>query len=201
MGNIEIVTDDGTSISPSRGAVRCVLGAFALSPGRRLGIDDLVSRVWGIAPPDRADETVTTYVRSVRRALTQAGVPADTLRSHRPRMYSLDLSPKNIDYHIFRSLCAAASEAAARNDPRSAVSSYEAALGKWRGDALSGVESSWAESRRHALEIEWAEVVYALCDQLSDLGDQHAVATWTERIATESVPTDRMILVGIRALC
>ncbi len=195
-----MVAGDGAMIGFPRSAERCVLGAFALSPNRRLSVDDLISHVWDEEPPGQADETLATYVRSVRRALTRAGAPPGTLRSHRPRMYSLDVDPLTVDYHNFRSLCAAAHDAAVRSDPASAARQYRSALDTWTGPALTGVTTQWADRRRHALGQERVETVYRLCQQLELTGAHQDAMTLIEQLAEDTVPTDRLLLLGVETL-
>src|SRR4051794_107508 len=130
---------------------RAVFAALAVHAGRAVGRAELVAAVWGENSPASAEGNVHTYVSNLRRAL-------DPARPHRGATsviesdtagYTLRVRVSDVDTAVFERACADA--ARADDDHASVVESLDAALGLWRGDALSGVPGPLAEAERERL--------------------------------------------------
>jgi DNA-binding SARP family transcriptional activator len=199
MGNVEI-RDGSHSISLPRAGERCVLACLALEAGRRVHVDVLVDRLWGDDPPTGAWNTITSYVRTVRKALETGGGRREWLRSHRPATYQLHIDPDLVDYHRFAALVTQARTMQRDGKPADAAALYQRALALRAGEALGDVTGQWAANRRYAIEQEHLDAVCALYEQQLSIGDYAAVATHGTHLVMDVVPTDRMIVLSIHGL-
>jgi DNA-binding SARP family transcriptional activator len=199
MGNVEVL--DGRRTFPlARAGERCVLATLAMSPGRRVHIDTLIWHIWDDQPPANAERTVASYTRAVRRAIEQSGGQRGWLVSRRPGAYELDVPPELIDYHRFTALVATAHSEERAGRPVEAVARYEQAMGLRRGEALADVTGPWAENCRYAIEQEYLAALCGLYEQQLAIGQFSAVATSATHVIAEVIPTDRMIVLAVRAL-
>lgn len=199
MGNVEIC--DGTRpISLVRAGERCVLASLALEPGRRLNVDTLIDRLWGDEPPAGAGPTIASYVRTVRKAIEDAGGRREWLRNHRPAHYELAADPGLIDYHRFTGLAVRARARQRDGHPADAIALYQQALTLRTAEPLGGVTGRWAADRRYTIELEYLDVVHALYDQQLAVGEYAAVAAHATQLVMDVVPTDRMIAQAVHGL-
>lgn len=199
LGNVEIHHGGGV-VGLARAGERCVLATLALVPRRRVPVDTLVAHLWGDDPPDNAGRTVATYLRTVRRAVAQAGGGRDWLRNHRPGAYELDIEPDLVDYHRFTRLAKVARDRQGAGDGAGAVAAYQQAVALRRGEALAGVTGDWAGNWRWSVEREFVEVLCNLYEQQLSMGAHAEVAANVAGLITQVVPTDRMILLGASGL-
>lgn len=195
LGNVEIASA-GSVFSLSRSAERCVLATLAFNAGRPVGIGTLIDNIWGDDAPAKADETVATHVRAVRRILAQAGGDRQMIRNHRPRAYELRADPSWVDYHRFR---AGIASAARQGDNAEALVAYERALDLWQGEPLAGVAGDWADGRRHALRTEHLDALCALLELRLKLGEYAIVATQARQLVHDYA-TDRVLSLAMRGL-
>ncbi|WP_165942667.1 AfsR/SARP family transcriptional regulator [Micromonospora sp. KC721] len=126
---------------------RAVLVALLVDPNRVVAVNELVERVWGDRPPQRARAVLQGYLSRLRRALD----PVDRLRiCRRHGGYLVEAEPSTVDVHRFRELVTRARLAADRR----AVRLYEQALRLWRGDALATFDTDWCHTVRAGLHQE-----------------------------------------------
>jgi DNA-binding SARP family transcriptional activator len=196
MGDVEL-HDGARPIPLLRAGERGVLASFALEPGRRIHVDTLIERLWGERPPTGAGPTIASYIRTVRKAIEDAGGRREWLRNHRPFAYQLDIEPSLIDYHRFTALISEARTRQRGGKPAAAVASYQQALGLRRAEPLGNVTGQWAVNRRFAIEQEYLEAVYALYERQLTIGEYAAVAIHATELVLNVVPTDRMIVLAI----
>ncbi|MFI5491512.1 tetratricopeptide repeat protein [Actinoplanes sp. NPDC051859] len=135
---------DGQLADLGHARQRNVLGVLLVEAGRRVTVDQLIDRVWGEEPPQRATNALYSYLSRLRRALTAAG--ADIRRE--PGGYLLTVDPQTVDLHRFRTLTALAR--AATSD-RSAAELIGQALDLWRGDPFTGLDTPWLAALRRTL--------------------------------------------------
>lgn len=127
---------------------KSVLAVLAAHVGREVPTDVLIDAVWGEDADPRVKRSIQTYVSNLRRLLGTQVVTGT--RSG----YLLDPAV-TVDWVEFE-------QAAESDDP----ARLETALGLWRGDPFSDVESDWArphvaawtEQRLHAVE-RWSHLV------------------------------------------
>jgi DNA-binding SARP family transcriptional activator len=120
---------------------RAVLATLLLQPGGFVSLDLLTEVLWPGGAPPSAVANVRTDVRSLRRALSVAGVDTDGLRTQ-PSGYALDVAPGDVDMLLFEDRLERARAERDRGDLAAALRGYEAALGLWRGGVLQDLPSS-----------------------------------------------------------
>lgn len=150
---------DGRPLDLGHARQRLVLVALLVDANRTVPVEQLITRVWGQDPPLRAVNTLQTYLARLRRALTGTGVRIER-RSGGYRIPLHDV--RTVDLHRFGDLLAKARAAEHRDE---AAALFERALELWRGEALSGLESSWAaivreglDRQRGAAELDYIDV-------------------------------------------
>ncbi|MGY1454556.1 BTAD domain-containing putative transcriptional regulator [Streptomyces sp. SS8] len=120
---------------------RAVLATLLLQPGAFVSLDMLTEVLWPGGAPRSAVANVRTYVRTLRRALSEAGVATGGL-STRPSGYAFDVAPGDIDLSLFEQRLERARAERESGDDEAALRRYESALGLWRGGVLQDVPSS-----------------------------------------------------------
>jgi DNA-binding SARP family transcriptional activator/tetratricopeptide (TPR) repeat protein len=166
------VGDREIDLGPGR--QRAVFAVLAAHAGRRVGRDELITAVWGDAPPATAAGSVYTYVSGLRRAL-DAGILDSGSGG-----YLLRLEPARLDSGRFQQLRTAAAELLAAGDGPTAAVRLDEALNLWRGDAYATLAGPFLELDRQRL----AELRLAAAEQrarilLDSGGDDGLVAELT----------------------
>jgi DNA-binding SARP family transcriptional activator len=117
-----------------------VLAVLLVDVNQVVSVDQLLSRVWGDAPPRQAKSALYSYVSRLRTALD--GIPI----VRRSGGYVLEADPSSIDLHQFRSLVAG-------GQPGEAVALV-------RGEPFEGLHGTWFDGLRETLagEITAAEL-------------------------------------------
>jgi DNA-binding SARP family transcriptional activator/DNA polymerase III delta prime subunit len=131
-----VVRRDGRSVPVTAAKHRIVLATLLLSANRSVPTSDLIRRVWGDTPPDRAAQTLPVYVMRLRRTLGDPQLIHTT-----PTGYRIDLPPDALDLHRFEALAERGATLAAAEDFPAAAAVYEQALDCWRGTPLADVPS------------------------------------------------------------
>lgn len=124
----------------------CVLASLLLEANATVTVDELVDRVWGDRPPQRAKETLYGYLSRLRTALA-AG--EDVHITRRPAGYLLSVDPDAVDVHRFHRLV---SDARTTTDGETALDMFEQALGLWRGEAFAVLDTPWLNGQRASLD-------------------------------------------------
>lgn len=188
LGGIEAVAGDGRPLDLGPARQRSVLAALLLDAGRAVSTDQLIDRVWGHAPPQRARETLYSYLSRLRRTLP--GGPATLVRG--ADGYELAVAAQAVDVHRFRLLLARGREA---EDDAGAAGPFREALALWRGEPFPGVDTPWFNAARTALgkerlaaELDCADVRLRLGDHaalLTALAERTAAHPLDERLAAQ----------------
>lgn len=161
LGEVQAVVDGQVAdLGPSR--QRCVLVALLVDVNRVVSVDQLMDRVWGDRPPHSGSNALHSYLSRLRKAL---GITI----ARQPGGYVLRADPEAVDLHRYRGL----TERARRSDDATAVVLLDQALALWRGAALSGVETPWADKIRTALHRDRVEAVLDR-NELCFRGGRHA---------------------------
>jgi DNA-binding SARP family transcriptional activator len=198
LGDVEIESA-GAIFRLDRAAERCVLATLAFNAGRVVPLGTLVDHIWGERPPAKAEESVASYVRTVRRMIERAGGGREWISNRRLDGYRLDVDPDVVDHRRFVDLSSTARGLARQADHSRAIDAFERGLRQWRGEALANVTGQWAERRRHRLRWERRQVVYELLDLLLRAGAPETVAGRASDLFEEE-PTERAIALAIRGL-
>jgi DNA-binding SARP family transcriptional activator len=118
---------------------RTVLAVLLVEPGVAVSFDQLVDRVWGPAAPQRARQTLHSYLSRLRGVLGPAGGPPLVRRGHG---CALEVAETAVDVHRFRGLAA---QARAAGDDERAAELWCEALGWWRGAPFADLDSDWLQ--------------------------------------------------------
>ncbi|MBA2896569.1 AfsR/SARP family transcriptional regulator [Nonomuraea soli] len=127
------------------------MATLILRTGQVVSIDRLAEAIWGDHLPPTARNQVVICVSSLRKALADAGAPADLLGTNAPG-YVLNASPDQVDSLHADRLAARARAAEAAGDLAEAAQLFARACGLWRGPILAGMESSFVEGEARRLE-------------------------------------------------
>ncbi|GAA0445907.1 AfsR/SARP family transcriptional regulator [Streptomyces olivaceiscleroticus] len=117
---------------------KLILATLLLSADRVVPVAGLIEAVWGEQPPPTARSQVHICISQLRHKLADV-VPHDRGIETRTYGYVLRTEPGDLDVTVFREQVTAADLAAAHGRPEQAAGLYRAALGLWRGPALSGL--------------------------------------------------------------
>lgn len=174
IGPVELwVEQRRVDLGPAR--QRGILAALLVEPERATSIQLLIDRVWGDSPPGDARGVIYTYIARLRRLLADAtehtGTPVSVHRD--PAGYRIDIGPDMVDLFRFRRLLERARTAPA-DDPRRR-DWLSQALALWRGDALAGLNSDWAERFRESLLPQKYEALTEWADTELGLGRTDSV--------------------------
>jgi predicted ATPase/DNA-binding SARP family transcriptional activator len=135
---------------------RAILTRLALDANTTVSVDRLLDDVWGDAQPTNALNALQVRMSQLRLVLGR-----ETVRATRPG-YVLVMDPAEVD-----ALAVEVTVARARrlidHDPELAIAALAEALGRWRGQAFSGIEAPFAV----AAQARWEELrLGALEDKL-----------------------------------
>ncbi|WP_286246916.1 AfsR/SARP family transcriptional regulator [Streptomyces graminofaciens] len=167
LGGIEAcVGTELVDLGPAR--QRWVLVALLVDANRVVSVDQLIDRLWGERPPQRAKGTLYSYISRLRRTLAPAVSEVRLLRQSGG--YVLAVEASAVDLHRFRGLVA---QAYAAEDESRAVALFEQALRLWRGDGFAALDTPWFNTLREALHRERLAAELDLGDLQLQLG-QHA---------------------------
>jgi DNA-binding SARP family transcriptional activator/tetratricopeptide (TPR) repeat protein len=158
LGPVDIETDDGRVLTPSRRRERCLLGVLLLEPGRVVPAHRLADLLWDGQPPEHARRALYAHVARVRALLAECDA---ALVSHGGG-YLLRVDPGTVDAHQFRELVQTDGATA---DLARRYERLRTALGLWRGPALHNAATDrlrerlcvdLEELRLHAVEESMA---------------------------------------------
>jgi DNA-binding SARP family transcriptional activator/tetratricopeptide (TPR) repeat protein len=149
LGDVRVDVD-GRSIDVGHPRQWCVLAALLVDANRPVPLEQLISRVWSDAAPQRARSAMYTYLSRLRHSLDTAGVVV----SRRRAGYLLAVDPDAVDLHRFNRLVGQARTA--DSDP-AALGRWERALALWRGEAFANLDTPWLAAVRADLARQrWA---------------------------------------------
>ncbi|WP_436497036.1 BTAD domain-containing putative transcriptional regulator [Actinokineospora sp. HUAS TT18] len=136
LGPLEVVAGDAQV--PLGGAKpQALLATLLLDAGRVVSVGRLIEVIWPVEPPATARSVIQTYVKTLRRALSDHGI--DDMIVTRPPGYTANLPAGALDLDAFHGLLAEGRRAAT---PRARSELLDAALALWRGPALAGLGDS-----------------------------------------------------------
>jgi DNA-binding SARP family transcriptional activator len=138
-------THDGRNLDLGRRRTRHLLGLLLLRAGTVIRADRLTQLLWDDEPPPSARASLRTHVARLRRLLDPAVTgPTDLRPTSRDGGYVIDLDPRLVDAHRFRSMV---DSARAVPDHARRSAQLRAALALWRGPLLADVASSRLRDR------------------------------------------------------
>ncbi|MDH2430489.1 BTAD domain-containing putative transcriptional regulator [Sphaerisporangium sp. TRM90804] len=149
LGPVE-VWSQGRQVPIGGAKPRALLAALLLEAGRVVPRERLIEVVWDEKPPSTARQILHTYVASLRRAFTDAGLPP-VIVSHRVG-YLAEVPPQCLDKLVFERHVAEGRAAAREGAHVKARELLQEALALWRGAALDGISDSLLHSEAARLE-------------------------------------------------
>ncbi|MFC0545726.1 AfsR/SARP family transcriptional regulator [Kutzneria chonburiensis] len=163
LGGVD-ATVDGRAAAIGHIRQQHVFAALAIDVNTVVPVDELVDRVWGERPPQRATGTLQSYLTRLRAAgLT-------IVRRSGGYVLTVD-DPLAVDVLLFEHLVERARQA---SEPARAVELFEQAIGLWRGsEALAGLDSPWAVATRELLGRQLLAAELDVADLRLQLG-RHA---------------------------
>ncbi|MFD4637134.1 BTAD domain-containing putative transcriptional regulator [Lentzea sp. NPDC058436] len=176
------VRRDGQDLSLGPARQRAVFAALALRAGSVVSRSELVAAVWGESAPSSAEGSLHTYVSGLRKSLEPGRSRWSTgqLLISGNAGYALRIAPDDCDVFVFERLRELADRKAREGDLSSAARQLDAALGLWRGEALSGVPGPNAERERDRLaELRFGSMERRAEIQLALGADRDLVAELT----------------------
>lgn len=156
LGPVEIRVDEGVR-SAGAAKERCLLAALLLTPGDLIPASTLITRLWGDEPPERARDSLYTYMTRLRHRLEDSGLDATVVS--KAGMYGIRVSPEDVDLHQFRRHRAQARALADDGERNHAVLLLQEADAIWRGRPLHDVPGAWADRTRTTLTHERVDAV------------------------------------------
>ncbi|WP_262284358.1 AfsR/SARP family transcriptional regulator [Micromonospora sp. MA102] len=139
---------DGVWVDLGHARQRSVLAVLLIEANRVVHVDQLLDRVWADHRPQRAVNSLYSYLSRLRSCLAGAeGVGI----SRRSGGYLLTVDPAAVDLHRFRGLVAGTG---AVNDDEAALRRFDEALGLWRGEPFARLDTPWLNETREALTRE-----------------------------------------------
>jgi DNA-binding SARP family transcriptional activator len=130
LGPLEVL-DAGTPLRLGGPRQRAVLAILLGHANEVVPADRLIDDVWEDEPPDTAANVLQGYVSHLRRTLGRHVIAT------RGRDYAISLDEGALDLHRFERLTAGAVAALGEGRAADATADLQAALGLWRGPALS----------------------------------------------------------------
>lgn len=154
LGPLQMMADD-SDIGLGAAKQRAVLAVLLINRNRPVAIDSLLDAAWRGSPPPEARASLHTYVSSLRRLLTNAGVdPTDVLVRAQPG-YRLNVPHTACDIGRFNTEQTEGVRAAAEGRFEQASSHLSAALAEWRGRVLDDLRDfEFVDAFAAALEEE-----------------------------------------------
>ncbi len=145
LGDIELRVD-GRVADVGHARQQCVLVALLVDSDRPVSLDQLLFRVWGDHPPQRARDALYSYLSRLRHVL---GDTSMIVRQHSG--YRVAIDPLAVDLHLFGHLV---QRAHACQDGDTTADLLRQALGLWRGDAFSTLDTPWVNSVRDTVQAQ-----------------------------------------------
>ncbi|MDA0635457.1 BTAD domain-containing putative transcriptional regulator [Nonomuraea sp. MCN248] len=129
---------------------RALLAALLLDAHRVVTVERLMEAIWQDEPPPTARGVLQTYVASLRRAFTAAGLP-NVIGSHRVG-YIAEIPADALDKEVFERLVDQGRQAARGGEHGEAADLFRTALALWRGPALGGIGDTFLRAEAARLE-------------------------------------------------
>ncbi|MBB4951355.1 DNA-binding SARP family transcriptional activator/tetratricopeptide (TPR) repeat protein [Kitasatospora gansuensis] len=195
LGRVGVETADGF-VPAGTAKQSAVLAVLAMTPGRRVGVDHLIDRVWEEHPPPTARSTLYAYLARLRRVL----VPWPELQLLRDGAgYTLTAEPEQIDVHRLRRLAADAERAERDGDRPRSAELLGAAARLW-DSPLAGVPGAWADRMRETLTREYLEIQTSRYRTELGLGRPGPVAAELSPLVAEHPLAEPLVTLLLLAL-
>jgi DNA-binding winged helix-turn-helix (wHTH) protein len=139
--------ETGQRVDVGHARQQCVLAVLLAEANRVVTVEQLLDRVWADRLPQRARETLYSYLSRLRQVLAGCDGVGVVRRSGG---YVLTVDPQAVDLHLFRFLVGRARSVA----DDIAAGLYEQALALCRGPVFGTLDTPWLSGVRAAVERE-----------------------------------------------
>jgi DNA-binding SARP family transcriptional activator len=195
LGPLEVTGIDGRAIDVGGAKPRALLTLLLAEANRVVGIDRIVSTLWGDEPPATVTGTLQAYISNLRRVLEPDRGPREApgvLLTRAPG-YLLKAEPGELDSLRFAELVEEGDRALEAGDPARGVSRLDQALKLWRGEPLAELgDSPTASTERHRLVELHVRARERRCDALLAVGRAEEAVTDLQRLVTEHPLRERL---------
>jgi SARP family transcriptional regulator, regulator of embCAB operon len=134
LGPLRVVDDEQHSFISAR-KIETVFAVLLIRANQVVAFDQLVTEVWGDAPPRRAAAALHVYISQLRKFLQRPGRTANPVVTLAPG-YVLRTGSDSVDFHQFLQLANQGRSAARDERHAEAADRFEEALHLWRGPVL-----------------------------------------------------------------
>jgi YVTN family beta-propeller protein len=196
LGPLEVEVD-GREVTIGGGRERALLALLLVNAGEVVSRARLIDELWAGSPPERASQSLDSYVSRVRRAFREAGAE-DVLTTRAPGYV---LHAENVDAHRFEALADDAQRALAAGDAERAAGLLDEALGLWRGGPYPEVaDEQWAAPEIDRLEELRLQAIEDRVDAELALGRHAALVPELERLVRRHPYRERLVRQCMLAL-
>ncbi|MEV6162003.1 BTAD domain-containing putative transcriptional regulator [Streptomyces sp. NPDC052052] len=140
---------DGRPVDLGHPRGQSVFVSLLTDANRPVPVDELIERVWGQRPPEKARPTLYAYLSRLRAALSPAGRAAQVDRQTGGYVLALnEETAAAVDLHRFRELTA---RAARTTDDGKTLALLDEALALWKADPFGTLDTPWIGRLRETL--------------------------------------------------
>ena len=159
---------------------RALLAFLVVHANEFVAADTLIEHLWGDGRPDAATATLQSHISQLRKVLGQGCLHTEV------GAYRLSLGPDELDATVFETELAEGQRRLREGDAAGAVEFLEAALGRWHGTPLAGVDGDlWASGLISRLVQLRAAAIETLLTAKLELGHHHHVIGLAEAAIAE----------------
>ncbi|SDS32356.1 BTAD domain-containing putative transcriptional regulator [Microlunatus soli] len=133
LGPLRVRTTDGEHVAVAGARQRSLLSLLALTPGRPVSVEELLTGQYEEDPPAEATNAIQAQISRLRRSLPPGSITFEAGR------YRLHAQPEDVDVCRFERLSSAGHDRLQAGDATAAARLLQNALDLWRGPALSDV--------------------------------------------------------------
>jgi DNA-binding SARP family transcriptional activator len=195
LGPLEVTGPDGAVLDVGGAKPRALLTLLLADAGRVVGIDRIVSTLWGDEPPPTVTGTLQAYVSNLRRVLEPERGPreAPTVLLTRPPGYLVRIEADDLDLQRFPRLVEEGDRAVSAGDPASGIALLDQALALWRGEPLAELSDlpTVATDRLRLTELH-VRARERRCDALIAVGRPEGAVADLEHLVGEHPLRERL---------
>ncbi|MFJ5035765.1 AfsR/SARP family transcriptional regulator [Streptomyces sp. NPDC088560] len=153
LGSVKAWSDD-REIRLGSPQQRAVLAALLLKRGKTVGVDELISAVWGDDRPSGSVPVIRTYISRLRRVLKDECVEDSSpeIIQSVANGYTVHVSDHMLDLAVVEACALKAKSLAEAADLVGVLSQLHQALQHWEGTPLDGVPGPLAQMERSRLQ-------------------------------------------------
>lgn len=195
LGPLEVAGPDGALLDVGGAKPRALLTLLLADAGRVVGVDRIVSTLWGEEPPPTVTGTLQAYVSHLRRVLEPDRGPreAPTVLVTRSPGYLLRADAADLDLLRFEELVEAGDRAVADGAAGRGVALLDEALALWRGEPLAELADvpAAASDRLRLTELQ-VRARERRCDALLAEGRPETAVPDLQRLVAEHPLRERL---------